>query len=285
MVVMSSWSGGYVEWIEKNIAYISVVFSWQLEKAYQRAVWLKQMGYCVKAGGPAVSMNPDILADIAEIGGAVNALPYHNPDATFTTRGCINKCAFCAVPKIEGDLVELDDWEVKPIICDNNITAASISHFDRVIDRLLEDNVSGVDFNQGLDARLLTEHHVERLVELHRAKLLKTTRLAWDHINLENEFMRAHTMLRDGGIPKNKISVYVLIGFNDTPEDALYRLQKVYDLGAYPCPMRYQPLDAAKKNDYVDEHWTEALLKKYVRYWFRKRYFGHIPFEKFINHK
>jgi len=277
------WSEGYAEWIEGDTAYISVAFSWKLDQAYQRAVWLKEMGYRVRAGGPAITLNPREIRDVAEIGGEVSALAHHNPEATFTSRGCVNKCAFCAVPKIEGDLVELDDWEVKPVICDNNITATSMVHFDRVIERLLEYGVMGVDFNQGLDARLLNEHHAERIGELHKHKQLKAARLAWDHKGLEDEFMAAHTLLREAGIPKKSISVYALIGFNDTPEDALYRLQKIYDLGAYPCPMRYQPLDAKVKNEYVGEHWTHRELQKYVRYWYGKRYFGAVPFEEFVN--
>ena len=44
--------------------------------------------------------------------------------------------------------------------------------------------LSGIDFNQGLDARLLTEYHAERLAELD----LKMVRLAWDHIGLESQF-------------------------------------------------------------------------------------------------
>jgi hypothetical protein len=91
----TKWIGGLAEWTEPacagrgTTAYISVVFTWQLAEAYQRAVWYKTLGYHVRAGGPAVILNPGYLADVAKIGGQVNALPHHNPDATFTSRGCI----------------------------------------------------------------------------------------------------------------------------------------------------------------------------------------------------
>ena len=39
-------------------------------------------------------------------------LSLHNPDATFTTRGCIRACPFCTVPRTEGRFVELQDWTV-----------------------------------------------------------------------------------------------------------------------------------------------------------------------------
>ena len=150
----NGWSGGYAEWIANDTAFLSVVFSWRLDDAYQRAVWHKMQGFTVRAGGPAITMNPGFMDSVADTSGQVDALPYHNPNATFTTRGCPRKCGFCAVPKIEGSLIELDEWPVKPIVCDNNILAASRKHFDNVIDKLK--SLKEVDFNQGLDARLLT---------------------------------------------------------------------------------------------------------------------------------
>lgn len=272
-----SWQhGGLAEWTDGDkTAHLSVVFSWNLQAAYQRAVWWRSLGYTVRAGGPAVTLNPGYLAGVAELGGAVDALPYHNPDATFTSRGCIRRCSFCAVPRIEGDLIELDDWPVRPIICDNNLLATSRTHFDRVIDRLK--GVKGVDFNQGLDARLLTAHHASRLAELD----LYAVRLAWDDTRTERQFMAAYHTLTDAGIPPRMIRVYVLIGYNDTPDDAMYRLQTVKDLGSRPNPMRYQPLDANKRNEYVGPGWTELELKRFTRYWSRLRWLEHVPFEEY----
>ncbi len=170
----NGWSGGLTEWIEDDMAYLSVVFSWRLHEAYQRVLFLRAQGLRVRLGGGAVTLNSQMFDGIAELGGQVNALQYHNPNATFTSRGCIRKCPFCAVPKIEGALVELDDWELKPLICDNNFLACSRKHFDRVIDRLKP--LKDVDFNQGLDARLLTNYHASRLAELDS----KCIRFAWD---------------------------------------------------------------------------------------------------------
>ncbi len=275
MSAFGDWHGGYAEWTEGRTAYLSVVFSWQLARAYQRAVWLQTEGYHVRAGGPAVALNPGYLADVAEIGGEVKALPHHNPNATFTSRGCIRKCPFCAVPKIEGELRELGDWEPKSTVCDNNLLACSKAHFDRVIDRLKL--LSGVDFNQGLDARLLTDYHAQRLTELKT----KCIRLAWDDVRIESRFMAAFERLRKAGFPARHIRVYVLIGFDDTPEDALYRLQTIRTLGAWPNPMRYQPLDAQRRNEYVAPGWTEHELKRFARYWSRLRWLEHIPFEQY----
>lgn len=272
----NDWSKRIVEWQHDDTAYLSVVFSWQLPEAYQRAVWLKAEGYHVRAGGPAVTVQPDYLAGVAQVGGEVNALPRHNPNATFTSRGCIRRCSFCAVPSIEGDLVELNDWEPKPVVCDNNLLACSRAHVARVIDRLKP--LSGIDFNQGLDARLMTKHHADRLAELD----LKFVRLAWDSIKSESEFMRSFELLREAGITKRAIRVYVLLGFGDTPEDALYRLETIRGLGIMPNPMRYQPLKTMRKDSYVAPGWVDRELKRYVRYWSNLAQLGSIPFDEFV---
>lgn len=274
---MSNWhSKGLAEWVEDNTAYLSVVFSWKLPEAYQKAIWYAAQGYHVRAGGPAVILNPEYLMDVAEVGGEVDALQHHNPNATFTSRGCIRKCPFCAVPRIEGDLVELDDWEPKPTVCDNNLLACSTRHFDTVIDRLKP--LHHVDFEQGLDARLLTKHHAERLAELD----LHAARLAWDDVRLETQVHDAIQRLRAAGIGKKKIKCYVLIGFRDTPEDARYRLETLkWEWGIDPYPMRFQPLDTPRKNSYVAPGWTDTQLKNLVRFWCRTRWLGAVPFDEY----
>lgn len=269
------WAGRLVEWTEANHAYLSVVFSWDLQAAYQRAVWYKSLGYEVHAGGPAVDLNPHILADLITPSAQSDVIRHHNPQATFTSRGCIRRCSFCAVPRLEGSLRELDDWPLRPVICDNNLLACSRAHFDRVIDRLKP--LRQVDFNQGLDARLLTPHHANRLAELRTYCL----RLAWDHTKDGPVFMQAHEMLRAAGVSSWHIRVYVLIGYQDTPADALYRLQSVKNLNSWPNPMRYQPLDAMRRNEYVAPGWTDSELKRFMRYWSRTAWMWNLPFAEY----
>ncbi len=270
-----TWAKRCLEWTEGQRAYLSVVFTWDLPKAYQRAVWLREMGYEVHAGGPAVDLMPDVLADVAQVNGrTVDALTRHNPLATFTSRGCIRRCPFCAVWRVEGALRELDDWPVRPIVCDNNLLACSRAHFDRVVDRLKP--LRGIDFNQGLDARLLTAYHAARLSELDCM-----VRLAFDSVAYASQFMQAFELLRKKGIPKSRIRVYILVGWNDTPDDALYRLRTVAGLGIDPNPMRYNPLDTMRRDSYVGLGWTDSELTRYVRYWANLRWFRAVPFEDF----
>lgn len=273
------WSGGLAEWIEGNTAYISVVFSWQIQDAYQKAIYFKSLGYDVMIGGGILQYNENykIFENVARVDSYYpDAIGIHNQEATFTTRGCVRNCPFCIVPKSEGAFVELNDFPIRPIICDNNFLASSKKHFDSVIDKLKP--LKNIDFNQGLDARLLTKYQAERLAELN----IKVIRLAWDHISIEKQWMTAYDLLLSAGFKPRNIQSYVLINFNDTPEDALYRLQTIKNLGALPNPMRYQPLDSVKRNQYIHPNWTEYELKNYMRYWARLRYLEHIPFEDYI---
>jgi hypothetical protein len=271
----SGWRAGIVDWTEGDAAFLSVVFSWNLPQAYELAAWYAAQGYRVRAGGPAVAYNPGYLDGVAEVGGDYpDAVARHNPKATFTQRGCVRNCPFCIVPKIE-QMSELDDWPVRPIVCDNNFLACSDAHFDRVVDSLKP--LKDVDFNQGLDARLLTRERAGRLAELD----MRAVRLAWDWIGMERHYLRAVQLLTDAGFPASKLRTYILIGFDDTPEDALYRLQTVRALGIWPNPMRYQSLDSLKRNEYVGPGWTDSELKRFMRYWANLRYTGAIPFDEF----
>jgi hypothetical protein len=273
---VTHWGAQPVEHTHAGTTRLSIPFTWNLPDAYQRAAHLRHTGHRVIAGGPAVALMPQYLADLADIETDwPDAIARHNPEATFTSRGCIRTCPFCAVWRTEGQLRELHDWPVRPIICDNNLLACSRAHFDRVIDRLKP--LTHCDFNQGLDARLLTPYHAGRLAELTKPLV----RLAFDHIQTESAFLRAFETLRRAGLPKSRIRVYVLIGYQDTPEDALYRLTLISNLGLKPNPMRYNPLDTLVRDSHVGPSWTDRELTRYVRYWANLRYFAAVPFKEF----
>jgi len=178
------------------------------------------------------------------------------------------------VKLIEPEYRELESWPIAPIVCDNNLLAASEAHFNKVVDSLK--GLKGTDFNQGLDARLMTAHHAERLAELHCK-----CRVAWDGIGEEKAVFRALKLLDGVGIPKRNIGCYVLVGHNDTPDDALYRLEALRTWGVRPNPMRYQPLDTLKKDSYVAPGWTDKELRRMMRYYSRLKWLEHIPFAEY----
>lgn len=278
MKAKNQWSKLPLVWHNGDILMVSIVFTWQLPIIRRFCEWHYQAGHYIRVGGPAIMLMPSFLSDIAEIGGQYPVLQRHNPNATFTSRGCVRSCEFCSVPKIEGELVELKEWEIKPIVCDNNILACSQAHFDKVVDSLKP--LKGIDFNQGLDARLLTDHHLNRLSELHTPIL----RFAWDHINSESFVIGAIKRTIEAGFPKSRIKCYVLFGYKDTPNDALYRLETLKSLGIKPNPQRYQPLNTLKKDSFVDKNWTEYELHRMIGYWSRQNWLSKIPYKEYTIH-
>ncbi|MBQ7198485.1 MAG: hypothetical protein IJS29_04405 [Selenomonadaceae bacterium] len=286
---------------------------------------------------------------------------------TYTTRGCIRKCGFCAVRKLEPEykdhveiLSQLHQIEKRfgakknLLLMDNNILASK--KFDEIIDeikscgfakgatyippdeyavtiknlregfsdracikkiiclydeleRRLPENTAGkfyavreenfllsavsatkekifelddfvrplyekyfkrnpltryVDFNQGLDARLLDEHKMSRLAELN----LHPMRIAFDHIEQREIYERAIHLAAKFGI--RNLSNYLLYNFLDTPEDFYNRLKINIDLceelnlSIYSFPMKYCPIDDPEyfsNRDYIGRHWNRKFIR------------------------
>jgi hypothetical protein len=264
----TKWANRIVHWTENNTAFISIIFTWDLPKAYSLAVWYREQGYDVKVGGTAVKLMPDYLKEFktGDIGGM---LQKHNPQATRTHLGCVNACSFCGVKLIEPTFEELLIWELLPIVCDNNWTACSWKHLETFGEVMKP--VKGIDINQGMDARIFTPRHLEILRGLSLSKL----RFAWDNIRDENKIMATLEMVIKSGFPKSKLHVYVLFNHNDTPQDALYRCETLWNMGVVPNPQRYQPLDCLAKNTYIDPNWNNIYLRDFTLYWSRR----HLPLE------
>ena len=236
-------------------------FTWLIKQAEQLAsLWPGE----VLMGGPGL-MKPTECEGFEPI-------LFHNPCATFTTRGCPRKCSFCAVPQIEGDLKEIPNFRPAPVICDNNLLAATKKHIRRVVDRLKI--FPYVDFNQGLDARLFDLDIALMLGEL-RCKV----RFAFDYWGMESKVKDAIELCKKH--TTKDISVYCLIGFNDTPEDARERLETIRSWGILPNPARYQPLNAKHKNEYVANGWSEFELRKTMRYYYRLNWLGKVTFNDY----
>jgi hypothetical protein len=273
---MYKWHKNIASWEINKCLYLSIPFTWLIPHGIKMARLYNGKVY---AGGPAVKLMPEEISKYAEINEnpPIEPLLLHNPFATFTTRGCPNKCKFCAVSKIEGDLIELKSWRPSPIICDNNLLASSIKHFNKVIDSLKK--MPYVDFNQGLEAKRFNNHHASRISELKRVRI----RFAFDNIKTETSVHDAILLAKRNGI--KDINIYVLIGFNDNPEEAKYKLEKVKSWGANPNPMRYQPLNSLKYNEYVSESWTDEKLKDYMRYYSRSFWLKHIKLEEYDIHR
>ena len=146
----------------------------------------------------------------------------------FTTRGCIRNCGFCIIREKEGNIKEHAEVEefLNPksnivVLLDNNFLAlpSHIKKLQKYIDKGWR-----MDFNQGLDARLVNKENAKLFAKI---KYKEMIRLAWDNIKDESEIMRGLELIIKAGIRPRNITVYVLIGFNTTFEEDLYRIQRL----------------------------------------------------------
>lgn len=199
----------------------------------------------------------------------------NNASFAYMTKGCRNRCPFCAVSKLEPKYVDfiplkhqLSSSKKDLVLLDNNVLASK--KFPRIINEIKECGFAKgamygnahriVDFNQGLDARLLTEEKMELLSQLP----IEPLRIAFDNIKLEKLYVEKVRLAHKYGI--KHLSNYILFNYRDTPEDFYERLRINIELNAelglsiFSFPMRYIPLDA-KDRRYVSPDWNPTQLR------------------------
>lgn len=273
--------------------YLSVIYSWDLPLAASVANQARRLGTMIKIGGPAAEYNAEwVEAHIGErpwrgVHPCAD-VQIENPRMTWTSRGCIRRCDFCIVWRIEGDdIVELPDeqWTPAPMLMDNNFLACSEAHQERVIRRLAASGLKRVDFNQGLDARLYTPDF-RRLLEEHGVTLTKW-RFAYDNAEDWTAVQRAIEDVQAAGVGYQDISVYVLYNYRETPEDAIARCECVIgdrDVPlACPWPMAYKPLDWMQPpgEEYIAPRWTARQVRDVRRYYSRPQIWRSVSWEDY----
>ena len=121
-----------------------------------------------------------------------------------------------------------------------------------------------VDFNQGIDSRLITDKNMAKLFEIP----IKPVRIAFDHWELHDIYEKSvRTAVSNG---HRNLSNYVLYNFKDKPVDLYYRLRLNVDLcdelgvSIYSFPMKYHPIEDPEyfsNRDYIGKHWNRKFIR------------------------
>lgn len=198
--------------------YVSCVFD------YNRYHCKKWRGIA-EIGGSGYSLKKCLPSKIEKIKPKINL--------GFTTRGCIRNCSFCIVPKKEGkirtvgDIYDLWDGQTRDImLLDNNILAAP-EHFFKISNQLKKENLR-VDFNQGLDHRLLTDEIWKELFSLVYSGSGKI-RFAFDHILYKKSVNKALKIMQRNGLKKWQTRWYIYVGTHDTFDTVMERIDILRD--------------------------------------------------------
>lgn len=162
----------------------------------------------------------------------------------FLSRGCPRGCSFCHVAAKEGrrsrkvaDLKEFWSGQKNIVLCDPNILACK--EWEDLLGQLI-DAGAYVDFNQGIDVRLADAKKLELLNQIK----IKRIHLAWDNPDqdLREDFKRFNELYcRKSASGK---VVYVLVNYNSTFEQDLYRIYTLRDLNFDPYVMIYDKNNA-----------------------------------------
>ena len=174
--------GDFVEWYtpfeEYDIVFMSKIFSFTPD--FGQVITNARS---IVKGGTGYDIHSKLSDDMEYVTPDYSIYPsIDNKTAYgFLTRGCPNKCKWCVVPRKEGGVkpyMDVDDVAIDGrrnlILMDNNVLACDygMEQIQKIIDRKYR-----VDFNQAIDARLITADKAKLLAKV---KWIDVIRLGCD---------------------------------------------------------------------------------------------------------
>ena len=291
LMKISAWhkrNGDSVEWYSPwgeryDICYVSKVFSFS--KDYDLAINADKVirggsGYAIEmVDGREVyrkERDKDLPPEMEHTYPDYSLYPQLTFDTAygFLTRGCPRACPFCIVEKKEGrcsrkvaDLAEFWKGQKNIILCDPNLLA--VKEWKDILLELAETR-AWVDFNQGLDIRLMTE---EKALLLGRIKM-KEIHFAWDRFQERDQVLPKLRLFAEvNGLRSHKAIVYTLVNYDTSLEEDLERIYTLRDMGYWPYVMVYDKEHADRiyhdLQRWVNMRSTFASVKNFQEY---KRY-------------
>lgn len=215
-------AGDEVEWWNPlehfDKVYSSKVFTFTPEEPMLPADAIK--------GGTGYGIYEDLPDEIDAMCPDCSIYPKANHAIGFLTRGCIRKCPWCVVPKKEGYIRPYRTWEEVRrldsrdiVFMDNNVLACDFG-IEQMCG-MIGKNVR-VDFNQGLDARLIDNDVAEILAKL---KWIRFIRMSCDTDAMLDVVLKAVESLGRYGVKPYRIFVYLLVQDIKSAEHRATRLR------------------------------------------------------------
>jgi hypothetical protein len=214
-------------------------------------------------GGTGYNLKTNLPSEIDSCQPDYSIYPDCDYSLQYFSRGCIRKCSFCVVPEKEGIIHTVKPMKLNPKgiyirVLDNNFFANQ--EWRESIKELKKYN-QPVLFDSGLDIRLFNYEQGEALQEI---KIYKMVHIAWDNPK-QDLTVKIKEMTKY--IKGYKIMVYVLIGYDSSPEEDYFRVMKIKELGCKPFVMPFN-----KKNEYQ---------RKFARWVNHKAIFNKIDFKDY----
>lgn len=237
-------------WDSPRRVYASAIF----EKTRPAVEALRQEFPDAIVGGTGVDVASTLEAiGITTIEQDYSLYPEWKQSIGFTQRGCRLACPFCVVPRKEGKwrtektIAEIwrgGDYPRELILLDNDFFGPESRTEWRERLKEIREGEFKVSFNQGINARFLTDEAAEAIASVdYRDDSMKVKRIytAWDNRKDEERLFAGLDRLVKYGVKPDHIMVYMLIGYwpGETIQDCVYRQAKLRAFGCRPYPMPF----------------------------------------------
>ncbi len=293
LMKISSWHkkhGDFVEWYEPlfggeyDIVYMSKVFSFTPNYMYPiraKKIIKGGSGYCIKVvDGKEVydkSKDKNLPYEIEHIYPDYSIYNITDTAYGFMSRGCPRGCKFCHVKVKEGqksikvaDLKEFWNGQKNIELMDPNTLACY--EWKDILQQLI-DSKAKVNFNQGLDIRMMTEEKAKMLSQIK----IKAIHFAWDRYEDKDMIIPKFKMFsKYTKISNHDLQVYVLCNFNTTIEQDLERIYTLRKIGYAPYVTLYNK-DSLPKGHilrklqrWVNNRWIFWKVETFEEYLKRK---------------
>jgi len=230
---------------EFDKAYISCIFKANKPYVDGMITFMKSSGIEFDVGGVGYDMEKDLTKEIEHIMPDYD-LYDEKYSMGYTSRGCIRSCDFCVVSEKEGMIYDnasisefWDESHDKVVLLDNNFLAAP--KWEEALKFIYEHDLK-VNFNQGLDIRLVNDKNAKALSKLRIENITGKTdqvHFAFDDIRYEKAVRKGVATLVKHGIKARRLMVYMLIGYNSTFKEDMYRFKVLRELGTDPFTMKF----------------------------------------------
>jgi hypothetical protein len=219
--------GCEVEWwkscTEYDKVYSSKVFSFSKENS--------QLTQSAIKGGTGYDIQVKLHVEIESCFPDYTLYPACDYAVGFTTRGCINNCDFCIVPKKEGHIHACGDWQDivrkdtnKLVLLDNNILASE--HGIRQLEGLSK-SAYCIDLNQGMDITLIDDAICRILKQINWIQFI---RFSCDRVEQLPYFVKLNKLFKKHNLPASRVFVYMLI--RDDLKEAEHRVMSLHQINS-----------------------------------------------------
>jgi len=229
----------------------------------------------VEWGGSGISVSKQLPKEIDDLEPDLSMYPSWPHALSYLQKGCIRTCDFCIVPKLfpDGpfgyrDIEQVMQGRETVVLMDDNIISHpyGISQIEKIIKLKIK-----VDFNQGLDGRLIDKPMAKLLAKV---RWLKPLRMACDSDGVMKAIGRAAKNLREAGVKPVRFFCYMLV---KDVESGLRRANYLKSINVDPFAMPYRGIGSREAGN--------PAVKDFARWVNRKAIFKSVTWEDYKKRK